>query len=96
MIDMSITYPADIEATINKLVENGRYSDPVDVVREAVRLLEERESQRDSLRAKLQIGLDQIERGEVIEVTPEFWEELDRDVDEALRRGDIPDPDICP
>jgi Arc/MetJ-type ribon-helix-helix transcriptional regulator len=38
-LKMSITYPADIEASIRRMVESSRYSDPVAALREAVRLL---------------------------------------------------------
>ncbi len=93
---MSITYPADIEATINKLVENGRYSDPIDVVREAVRLLEERESQREALLAKLQIGIDQADRGELVEWTPALREEMRQSARRRAANGEQPNPDVCP
>jgi len=61
----SISYPPGIEATINWLVESGRHSDPVFVVRSAVRLLEERDRQDQFLLAKLQVCIDQADRGEV-------------------------------
>jgi antitoxin ParD1/3/4 len=96
MTEMSITYPPDIEATINKLVESGRYSDPIDALREAVRLLEERERQREELIAKLQVGIDQADRGEVDEWTPELRDRLIREADEMYLRGEEPDPDVLP
>jgi hypothetical protein len=65
-------------------------------MREAIRLLDEREDQLDTLRAKIRIGLDQLDRGEGIEMTPDVWDDLDREVDERLRRGDTPNADVCP
>jgi hypothetical protein len=32
----------------------------------------------------------------LIEVTPEFWDELDREADEADRLGLPINPDVCP
>jgi antitoxin ParD1/3/4 len=96
MTEMSTAYPPDIEATINKLVESGRYSDPIDALREAVRLLEERERQREALLAKLQVGIDQANRGELIEWTPELREEIKQSARRRAKLGEKPNPDVCP
>jgi hypothetical protein len=48
------------------------------------------------LRAMLAVGLEQAERGEVIEFTPEYLEDLDRRVEEAFLRGEEPRPEVCP
>jgi hypothetical protein len=61
-----------------------------------MRLLDERESQLDALRAKLQIGLDELARGEGIEWTPDLMQRLSLEADEMHRRGEQPDPDVCP
>jgi putative addiction module CopG family antidote len=73
---MSITFPPDLEASIHKLVETGRYTDPEAALREAVRLLEEIERKRDRLDAMLQVGIDEDDRSEVDEWTPELRERL--------------------
>jgi hypothetical protein len=57
--------------------------------------LGERERRR-RLRAKLRIGIDQLDRGEAIPFTPALLDEIDREVDERIRRGDKPNPDDCP
>ena len=51
---MSITFPSDLEATVQRLVESGRYHDSEAVLREAVRLLDEIEQKRTGLDAMLQ------------------------------------------
>jgi antitoxin ParD1/3/4 len=93
---MSIKLPPDIEANIHEQVEHGRFPDAAEVVREAMRLLNERQRQLDALRAKLQIGLDELDRGEGVEWTPALMEQLSREADEMFRRGEKPDPDVCP
>jgi antitoxin ParD1/3/4 len=93
---MSITYPADIEATLRQFVERGRYSDPVAALREAVRLLEESERQRDALLAKIQVGIDQADRGELAEWTPELRERVRQSARRRAKLGEKPDPDVCP
>ena len=93
---MTITLTPDLEAMIREKVERGDYPDASGVVREALRLLDEREHQLDALRAKLQVGLDELDRGEGDEWTPELMERLSREADEMYRRGEQPDPDVCP
>ena len=93
---MSIAYPPDVEQTINTLVESGRFEDATAAVREAVKLLEERERKRDALLTKLQVGIDEADRGELIPWTPELRDQI---IQSALRRaaaGENPDPDVCP
>jgi antitoxin ParD1/3/4 len=92
---MSVTLTPQLEAMIQERVESGRYSDASAVVQEALRLLEEREK-LEHLRALLAVGLEQGRRGEVVEYTPEWIEDLHRRVEERLLRGDQPNPDVCP
>ncbi|MEA2514606.1 MAG: antitoxin ParD1/3/4 [Thermomicrobiales bacterium] len=93
---MSIQLPPDVEASIRRKVQRGQFPDEGEVVREAIRLLDEREFQLDVLRAKIRVGLDQLDRGEGIEMTDEAWDDLDREVDDRLRRGVAPNPDVIP
>ena len=88
---MSIRLAPDIEAKINKRVERGHYPDADAVVEEALRVLEARD-RKETLRALIQEGLDDIERGDVIEMTPTFWDEIMAEADEEDRLG-IPIPD---
>jgi antitoxin ParD1/3/4 len=93
---MSVTLTPQAEARIRQKVEAGPYRTPDEVVEEALGLLDERDRRLDALRAKIRVGLDQLDRGEGIELTPALWDEIDREVDERLRRGDRPNPDVCP
>jgi antitoxin ParD1/3/4 len=56
------------EKVIEKLVETGRYQDASDVVREGLRLVEERESgdvaKLDALRQAVRVGIDALDRGD--------------------------------
>ena len=93
---MPIHLPPDVEATIRRKVQHGQFPDEGEVVREAIRLLDERDSQLDVLRAKIRVDLDQLDCGEGIEMTEEAWDELDREVDDRLSRGVAPNPDVIP
>ena len=93
---MAIQLPPDIEARIQQRVAEGHFPDAGEVVREAMRLLDEQERQLEELRAKLQVGLDQLDRGEYAVFTPELVEAMRREADERFRRGARPKPDVVP
>jgi antitoxin ParD1/3/4 len=92
---MSVSLTPQLEAMIHERVESGRYSSASEVVEEALRLLEERE-QLEHLRGLLAVGLERAQRGELVEFTPEYLDDLDRRVEERFRRGEEPNPDVCP
>ena len=93
---MTIHVPADLEASIRRKVESGRYPDATEVIRTALRLLEAREERSELLRASVAEGLAAIERGEGSELTPDVIEEIEREADERVRLGLPPKPDVCP
>jgi antitoxin ParD1/3/4 len=92
---MNVSLTPQLEAMIRQRVESGRYNNASEVVREALRLLEEHE-RLQHLRSLLAVGLEDERRGELVEFTPEWIEGLDRRVEERFRRGDEPNPDVCP
>ena len=57
---MSMTLTSDQQSVVSQLAASGRYSDEGQVVDEALELLR----QRDDLRARLGVGIDQLDRGE--------------------------------
>ena len=93
---MTIQLPADVEARIRQKVASGGFPDAGEVIREAMRLLDEQERQLEQLRAKLQSGLDQLDRGEGVPFTPELVAQMQRDAREGFRRGERPNPDVSP
>lgn len=55
----------NLEKVVNDLVENGRYNSKSEVLREGVRLVQEREAAFQQLAAKLKAGQDDIDAGRV-------------------------------
>jgi antitoxin ParD1/3/4 len=51
---------------VEQEVASGKYGSEVDVLCEGLRLLQERQRRLRSLRADIQAGLDQLDRGEGI------------------------------
>ena len=93
---MSIELSPRQQSIIEHLVASGSFSDVPAAIDRAIQLLELHEQQIGALRAKLQVGLDQIKRGDVVEYTPEFMDELVQETEEAFLRGEVPDRDVWP
>ncbi len=93
---MSITLTPQVTDQIQRLIETGRYPDADAVPLDALRLLEGHREQADNLRAKLQIGLDQLDRDESVPCSDALFEELDRELEVRRLTGESPHPDVCP
>jgi putative addiction module CopG family antidote len=91
--DMTVQLPADLEASIQRKVASGRFGDEVEVIREALGALDAREHER-FLRLRSLVR-DGFESGEGVELTPELMDEIQREAEEAFRRGEQPDPDVA-
>ena len=67
---MNVSLTPELERLVHEKVESGLYNSASEVVREALRLLRERdELQRmrlEELRREIRIGIDQADRGELI------------------------------
>jgi antitoxin ParD1/3/4 len=83
-----------LEAKVEEMIATGLFSDAEDVMSEALRLLDEREYVQ-RLRASLIESEQQMERGEVVEWTPELRAQIRREAEEMARQGMKPDPDVC-
>ena len=59
----SVNLGPKLEATVNNLVKNGRYGSRSEVLREGVRLVEEREKRLVQFDAEIQKGIDDFEAG---------------------------------
>ena len=68
---MNVSLTKQLEAFVKKKVKSGRYHTASEVVREGLRLLEERDTLRQAalteVREKVRVGLDQADRGLVID-----------------------------
>lgn len=82
---MNVSLTPELEQFVHAKVKSGRYLSASEVVREALRLLEERdrlrEMQLQTLREKIAIGIEQSDRGELLdgeEVFQELFEEIEQ------------------
>jgi antitoxin ParD1/3/4 len=85
-VNISIT--PELDAFLQDRVNSGRYQTTSEVVREALRLLERQEQERDAalyqLKAKLERGAGQAEDGELID-GDEVFDELREMIEERRR-----------
>jgi antitoxin ParD1/3/4 len=56
----------NLEKVVNDLVENGRYNSKSEVLREGVRLVQEREARFRELDAMIRLGLEQADAGQLL------------------------------
>jgi antitoxin ParD1/3/4 len=61
---MNVSLTPELERLVNEKVESGLYQTASEVVREALRLLKERDQAREQLRADVRAGFNQLARGE--------------------------------
>ena len=61
---MNVSLTPELEQFVNEKVESGLYQTASEVVREALRLLKERDHARERLCADVQGGFDALARGE--------------------------------
>src|SRR5258705_7363962 len=86
---VNISLTPELDAFLQSRVKSGRYQTSSEVVREALRLLQRQERERDEafkqLKAKLERGAGQAARGELLD-GDQLFEEL-RDLIEERRRA---------
>jgi antitoxin ParD1/3/4 len=68
---MNISLTEELEELVQRKVASGRYTSASEVVRAGLRLLEQedelRETRLAAVRAEVQAGIDQAERGELVD-----------------------------
>jgi antitoxin ParD1/3/4 len=88
---LSITLPADMARMIRAKVEEGRYASNSEVIREAMRLWQERELVREQRLAAIRAKIDEAD------ADPAGFsdEEVERHFDERFRRSLKPEGDAA-
>ncbi|MCC5615523.1 type II toxin-antitoxin system ParD family antitoxin [Nostoc sp. CHAB 5836] len=84
---MNISLTPELEQLVKDKVNSGRYHSVSEVMGEALRLLDERDRIREQrlaeLKAKIQVGIEELERGEGID-----GEEVFAEIEEDIRRAE--------
>jgi antitoxin ParD1/3/4 len=86
---MNVSLTPELEELVLNKVKSGRYLSASEVVREALRLLDDhdrlREMKLEEVRKKIQVGFDQLDRGEGIPLE-EAFDRLARIHEESRKR----------
>ena len=85
---MNVSLTPRIEEIVRKKVESGLYNNASEVVREAIRQMDERDQQLEKLRAAIALGLADLEQGRTVPWTDTLMDEIIADVD-AERAGSV-------
>lgn len=93
---MSVHLKSDAQTFIEERVREGDFEDADEAVAAAVRQMAERHDQLAKLNAALQIGIDQLDRGERIAIGPNYLEDVMRRAQAMIEAGEEPDPDVIP
>lgn len=91
----TIALDKEFEEQLEFLVSTGHYSNAKEAVQRAIDLLVEQE-QIEHLRALIKVGMDEEERGEVFEYTPELRKQMREEARRLARSGEALDPDVIP
>jgi antitoxin ParD1/3/4 len=86
---MNVHLTPELEQLVHNRVQTGRYNSASEVVREALRLLEEHDHLRqvrlDEMRLKIQEGWDSLRRGEGLD-GEEFMAQLGTELDQRGKK----------
>lgn len=85
---MNVSLTPQLEEMIHQKVESGLYNNASEVVREALRLLDERDRRLQWLRSEIAIGEEQMTRGELITFTRERFEQIKHEARESALSGE--------
>ncbi|KYC43612.1 CopG family transcriptional regulator [Scytonema hofmannii PCC 7110] len=87
---MNVSLTPELEQFVQEKVKIGRYPSASEVVREALRLLEERDRiqqiKLETLRKEIMVGVEQIERGDIVDGEAVFAE-LEEDIRQIEQAG---------
>ena len=77
---MNVSLTPELERFIGELVEGGRYRSASEAVRAAIRLLQDREAERsaklEALRRSIEVGVEELDRGDQASADEVFEEIL--------------------
>jgi antitoxin ParD1/3/4 len=87
---MASIIPPEFQQFVDQVIGSGRYQSADDVVSDGLRLLQERERRLQELRAEIQPALEELNRGDFIDVEQQdlraFFGDLVAEADAEMAR----------
>lgn len=88
---MNVHLTPELEQMVQNKVKTGRYNSASEVMREALRLMDDRDQlktmQKEELRKKIAAGLKSLDEGRVVD-GGEFFAQMEVEMDEEIRIED--------
>lgn len=81
---MNVSLTPELERLVQDKVQTGRYNSASEVVREALRLMEERDQVKAEIRKKIADGVESIKAGRVIDGEA-YFAQVEAELDEEIR-----------
>ena len=86
---MNVSLTPQLEKMIRDKVESGRYNNASEVVREGLRLIEERDRKLDWLRAEIAKGDAEHDAGMSFKVDDDYFNRVNREVKAELEQENL-------
>jgi antitoxin ParD1/3/4 len=81
-MSLNVSLTPQLEKLVKDKVNSGRYLSSSEVIREGLRLLDERDRMADerfkALKREVQLGVEQADRGETTPFDPEYYKSIIR------------------
>ena len=84
---MNVNLTPELEQLVHSKVQTGRYNSASEVVREALRLMEERDQVKAEVRKKIAAGIESARAGRLSD-GEEFFAQMEAELDEEIRAED--------
>jgi antitoxin ParD1/3/4 len=81
---MNVSLTPELEQLVQNKVQTGRYNSASEVVREALRLMEDRDQIKAEVRKKIAAGLESARAGRLSD-GDEFFAQMEAELDEEIR-----------
>lgn len=81
---MNVSLTPELEQLVQNKVRTGRYNSASEVVREALRLMEERDQVKAEVRKKIAAGVASAQAGRMSD-GEEFFAQMEAELDEEIR-----------
>ena len=95
-MSMHVNLSGEMEAYIKGKVASGFYGNATEVIRDAVRRMQEAEAHRERFRAAVAVGETDVDAGRVTPYTPELMEEIFQEALANIGSDEPIDPDVLP
>ena len=82
--NMNVHLTPELEQLVQTKVKTGRYNSASEVVREALRLMEERDLAKADIRKKITAGMESLRQGKGIDGDV-FFDQMEAELDEEIR-----------